>query len=454
MTHAERLEGVVEEVVEGRDPTRLFLARAQGFDARALYGQPWDDVAQLERTWRASVRRWIDAAQDVGARLCMVLAPDAHALHADDLPEGMAFATPSLADRFVELFADTPGLELIHPREALKAARGPVEVFKRNDSHWTSFGAYAAYRMVMERVGQGARVLGADEVRYVWREETGDLGWIFDPPRRAAAPQAEVIAPRARVVLDRFDERRAALKVFEIDDASLPTCVVVRDSFATAMGPLLVESFRRTVMVGARERFFPEMLYDERPDVVILERAERTLPFGVVDWGPTTWREWWPDPGGDAQAHAADAQARLRLGSGDAAGALERASDAIQHECTPDRLFTLGRARMLSANPGGAAEAFAAALAAEPARWAFAFHLGLALQQAGRLAEARDLFARCCALAPWHPLGFERFGAASLALGDGASAEPALRTAARLGAGEIAPTLITTQTSGGGANAL
>ncbi len=436
MTEAAMLKGRVEEVAEGRSADgrpRLFHLRSGDFDAAALYGAPWDDVDGLRRDWSIAVERRIAICREVGARLCWLLAPDAHGVHPDELPEGLGFATPSLADRFAELFGHRPELNLVHPREALKAARGAVDIYRRTDSHWTSVGAYAAYRLVMDRVGQGARVIGPHEVRWRWRDEVGDLGGAYDPPRRAPAPCAEILEPRARVVLERYDEARLALKVFEVDDPALPTCVVARDSFATDMGPFLAESFRRTVVVGADNRFFPELIHEERPDVVIVERAERALRFGSIDWALTSWRETWPDPGVDAEAQALDAEARRRLAGGDAPGALEASQAALARETTPDRRFTEGRARLALDDVEGAASAFAAALEGAPARWSFLLHLGVVRLRQHRFAEARDLFARTCAVAPWHPFGFEHFGFAALALGDADAAEPALRTAVRLG---------------------
>ncbi len=428
------LQGRVEEVAEGRSSdgrSRLFFARSENFDARKLYAEPWNDVDWIRRNWTLAVERRLRLCRELGTRLCLLLPPDAHAVHADELPEGFAFATPSLGDRFAELWGSDGELNLIYPREELRGARGPVDVYRRTDSHWTSLGAYAAYRMVMGRIGQGARVLGPDDFHYRWREETGDLGWALEPPRTALVPRAVIDQPRARCTVERYDERRHGLKVFEVDDPSLPTCLVARDSFATDMGPFLSESFRRTVIVGADDRFFPEILYEERPDVVIIERAERALRFGVLDWGLTTWREAWPEPG-DAEAHALDLEARRRMDGGLAAEALALAQEAVARDPTPDRRFTLGRACLAVDDAEGALDAFDAARAGDPARWAFLLHAGIARLRLNRFDEARDLFARACATAPWHPFGFEHFGFACMALGDMAAAEPALRTSIRL----------------------
>ena len=428
------LQGRVEEVAEGRSADgrpRLFFARSETFDARKLYAEPWDDVDWIRRNWTLAVERRLRLCRELGARLCLLLPPDAHAVHADELPEGFAFATPSLGDRFAELWGSDGDLNLIYPREELRGARGPVDVYRRTDSHWTSLGAYAAYRMVMGRIGAGARVLGPDDFHYRWRDEAGDLGWALEPPRTAPVPVAVIDSPRARCTVERYDERRHGLKVFEVDDPSLPTCLVARDSFATEMGPFLSESFRRTVIVGADNRFVPEIIYEERPDVVIIERAERALRFGALDWGLTTWREAWPEPG-DAEAHALDLEARRRLDAGAAAEALALAQEATARDPTADRRFTLGRARLATDDAAGAVQAFDAALGADPARWAFLLHAGVARLRLQRFAEARDLFARACAVAPWHPFGFEHFGFACMALGDMGAAEPALRTSIRL----------------------
>ena len=422
------------EAVEGGGG-RLFFTHAYDADARALYNHPWTDDARLRELWSGPLARLAALARETGARLLVLTPPDAHRVHADDLPGEFAPARPTVADRFAHLFRGE--VETVSLLEPLRTMRPVIDPWRRTDSHWSAAGAYAAYRTLMDRLeGLGANLVQPEDFTLAWGLETGDLGAAMDPPRQAETARMLMTAPRARITADATNAQRHALRVFEIDDPALPTCVMIRDSFATELAPFLAESFRRTVMVGAEVRGFPDLIREERPDVILYERAERALPCGVIDWALTGWREHWPAPGDGPQEREADRAARSAaraLDGSDLGEAVAQAREAVRLGDTPDRRLMLGRACLTAGDPDAGAEALEVALTAEPARWSFALHLGVARLGQNRMAEARDLFARVCALAPWHPRGFEHFGYACLALGDPASARPALEHAVMLG---------------------
>jgi hypothetical protein len=68
--------------------------------------------------------------------------------------------------------------------------------------------------------------------------------------------------------------------VLAVDDATLPRVVVLRDSFASAMVPLLAEHFRRSVFLW-RYDFAADIIEQERPDVVIWLMTSRRLQWYV-----------------------------------------------------------------------------------------------------------------------------------------------------------------------------
>lgn len=428
------LEGRVIAIAQGRG--RLFLENVPGCDVRGLYAEPYADGDALERAWANALDRRIAMSREIDATLLVVAAPDAHSVHPEDLPDGWALRTPTVGDVFAERFGDR--VAVVRLRDVLRDAGPAAPVWRRDDSHWSAWGAYVAYRTIMDALPARHRrhVVPADAFELGWRDELGDLSATAPAARPEPTPWIRLHAPRARCVDDRSNGRRDAYKVFEVDDPSLPTCLVFRDSFATDLAPYLVESFRRTVLVASGARGFPELILEERPDVVLIERAERTLPLGVHDWAPTTWREHWPAPGWsdeEAVAAAAEREAWRAVEVGAAEPALVAAGAAFDRSPTPDRRFLLGRAHLLAGDVEGAAAAFEAALEEDPGRFAFLLHLGMARLRQARPADARDLFARACALHPWQTIGYEHLGYASLACGDAASAVTVLERAVRLG---------------------
>jgi hypothetical protein len=63
--------------------------------------------------------------------------------------------------------------------------------------------------------------------------------------------------------------------------------VMFRDSFGSALVPLLAENFRRSVFVwdwNYEADFFKEVVDKERPDIVIDECGERVLYY--LETGP------------------------------------------------------------------------------------------------------------------------------------------------------------------------
>lgn len=422
------------EAMEGRDG-RLFFACTPAAEARELYGRPWTDDDRLRRLWAAPLARLAALADGIGARLLVLVPPDAHAVHAEALPEGFALARPTVGERFSALFGDA--VEVLHPLERLREARGATDPYRRTDSHWSAPGAYAAYRDLMGRLaGLGAHVVPPEEVLYAWAEEAGDLGAVSRPARRAETPRPVLAAPRARCVLDRMNHRRHALKIMKVDDPALPRAVVLRDSFVTEMAPFLAEGFRRTVLVGSEALGFLDLVREERPDVVIVERAERGLPLGLHDPGLLGWREHWPQPGDgphEAAAALAEREAARALDAGDGPAAVLHAEEALRRGPTVDRRLLLGRALLASGRAQEAAAVLETALAEAPGRWAVLMQLGVARLAAGRTAEARDLFGRACAAAPDRPRGFEHFGYAALLLGEPAAARGALEHAVATG---------------------
>lgn len=64
---------------------------------------------------------------------------------------------------------------------------------------------------------------------------------------------------------------------YNLPGSTAPRALILRDSFTGALLPFLAETFSRTTAVWTYKAL-PDILAAEKPDVVILEIAQRKLP--------------------------------------------------------------------------------------------------------------------------------------------------------------------------------
>lgn len=213
-----------------------------------------------------------------GLRLYILIAPDAHFIYRDEVPPHIVLPPRSPAQQFTELFSGMDNVTIINPEKALIAARGGIDVYKVNDTHWSAHGAFVAYRCLLDALPPGTpmRPLAAGDVSYRPYRSFGDLGALVDPEVTVDIPVASVRDGNCRFAHDYAGEGRNAWKRFE-SSRGRGHAFVPRDSFATELGIFVNETFARVDWVGGTSRLHLEAIDEEKPDVVIWQLAERRL---------------------------------------------------------------------------------------------------------------------------------------------------------------------------------
>ena len=281
-------EAPTDNLLVGRDGW-LFLARDFGLASyRAL--EPLSPVA-LDR-WEAlftDAERWL-AARDI--TFLVVIAPNKSSIYEDKLPAGVARAGPhTRTDQLVARLRRGP-VDVLDLRDTLRAARRRVQVYHKRDTHWNGHGALAAYRAVTARLARGVVELSAlpePEVAQRVEVRAGDLSKMIPLGRLLREEQIAVAPLAARSVrrepppeIARLTRSERKNQVFEIPGGGGPRAVIFRDSFATALIPLLSEHFERSVWRWERA-IDPVLIETERPDVVVFEMVERYLMDAVPE---------------------------------------------------------------------------------------------------------------------------------------------------------------------------
>jgi alginate O-acetyltransferase complex protein AlgJ len=262
-------------VLEGKDN---FLFHRDHEAVEQVTGALTYSPAQLEQ-WISTLetrKAWCDAHGIVSRFL---IVPEKHVVCADKLPEGIPISEQRPATMLLR--GATPFLSghILYPLEAMLHARKRRETHCITDTHWNMFGAFVAYKELMASLARDLELVVQEEADLSWTSQpyVGDLGVRFEPERSETIEAlTRGYGPTCKLVLQNNKFERGNVQVFTNDRAGLPTCVLFRDSFAYLLIPLLLESFSRLVAVSSLSVLY-DLLRAERPDVVIVQVAERFL---------------------------------------------------------------------------------------------------------------------------------------------------------------------------------
>jgi acetyltransferase AlgX (SGNH hydrolase-like protein) len=205
-----------------------------------------------------------------------MVAPDTHAIYPEYLPESLVPAPVRPIHQLIEHLQARSGIPLVYPLAELQAAKSRGLVGHQTDSHWSSFGAFVAYRTLMQALGVVLPILVEDDVAFSERTGVGDLGTKLFEQAIGAYTHCSFKRPRARLVWSNGVSNRGNIALWESRDASLPVGLLCSDSYGYHLQPFLAESFSRMIAVHSPLMEL-ELIERYRPDVVINVLAERFI---------------------------------------------------------------------------------------------------------------------------------------------------------------------------------
>jgi hypothetical protein len=233
-------------------------------------------------------RDWL-ASRGIG--YVVVAVPEKFTIYPEHLPAWVAKSPlPSPYDRVRDGVKRDGRVTFIDLRAPLLAAKSRERVYFKTDSHWNYNGAIVGYGELMRAVqaalppGKLPAIAPAPRPAYVPGVDfySGDLVQMLGLPSRVVreddvAPLAKVLGDAASRCARRIDkDEYPGFEYFVCDRPGLPRAVVLRDSMAISLIPLLSENFSRVVYVSTRE-LDRALIEREKPDIVIEELVERSL---------------------------------------------------------------------------------------------------------------------------------------------------------------------------------
>ena len=279
----------VFNVMRGHDGWLYFLGE-DGLSLDIAYrGVAQFPVGSLAATVTEFKRRhdWL-AVRGIG--YVVMVVPDKFTIYPEALPAWVQrSAAPSPFDIVAQSLAADGRVQFIDLRAPLLAAKARAQVYYKTDSHWNYNGALVAYAALVPQIAQalpkGTNFVAAPAFRprFDLGQDfySGDLAYMLGLPRffreDDVAPLRKVLAEAPRRCAQRVDgDRVAGVEIYECAQGGLARAVVLRDSMAIPLIPLLSENFSRVVYVSDR-KLDRALIERERPDIVIEELVERSL---------------------------------------------------------------------------------------------------------------------------------------------------------------------------------
>ena len=264
-------------------------------------------------TWRLNLKHKRDWLAKQGIRYLFVVAPNKQTIYPENLPDylqkdrGKTRLQQFMA--YLNAYSDLPILDL---SATLTEEKKLHRIYHMTDTHWNDLGAFAGYRVIIERVAQWFPEVSSMNNKIIGSENKigkgGDLAGMLDmadtmhEERPVLKIQPTICSPKIKREINDYwkipaDQIRSSLLVTKCDMSTL-RAVVFRDSFFETIIPYIAKDFGETVYIWKQydHAIMKDLIEQQKPHIVIEEMVERLLNLvrerkgqhAIITANPTT----------------------------------------------------------------------------------------------------------------------------------------------------------------------
>lgn len=286
------------KVVEGRNK-RLFIANDSNEVIKQHRGEKLLSSSQI-KAWRRVIETRYAFCAEKGISYRLMVVPDAHAVHKEDLPQLDNISAVRPIKQITSELYDYSYIS--YPLDELIDAAKTGESYHPVDSHYTAYGAYVCYKRIIKDLRINIPVLTENDVEFITKESSGDLGEKFTPHRIAEYTECVVKRGNAKKVWNNGVTNRGHMSLWVNANSALPTCILFTDSYGWKIQRFLAESFSKLFIIHS-----PLLEHDAidilKPNVVVSLMAERFLIYTPKDIFDKSAMEFAHEKGGDIKTY-------------------------------------------------------------------------------------------------------------------------------------------------------
>lgn len=231
----------------------------------------------------ADIKKYLDRRN---IRMLVVFVPMKPRVYPEFVPDYLKpVRKETRLDQMMKYLKERTDINVVDAGPAVIAGKKEHLVFIKHDVHWNGYGAYYAYRAIVEKLSawypgikpltlddfliQSYPYIGGDLANMLGlKDRFSEKGFTF---YQKGGWKVKLVKVPYAMPYSRFSE------AIENIDQSKPKAVVFHDSFFNFLKPYVAQHFRRMACFQSYSRFDPAVIDIEKPDLVIFEIAEHFL---------------------------------------------------------------------------------------------------------------------------------------------------------------------------------
>ena len=230
------------------------------------------------------LQAWEDRKSQLGKSgiaYYMAVYPAKSTIYTDNIPNRMQILQKKSISKIDQILMalekrNSP-LQLLDVRTTLLAAKDDRQIYCKHDTHWNAYGAFLAYRQLMEHIGITPYSLEDFDIKWESTSE-GDLinimGLCNSREITEMTPLFTLKEQPPQLSISEYESDRMFCKT----NASIQSdqkILIFRDSYTKAMVQFIELHFKESYFVWAG--YNQEIVDRLKPDIVVVAKAERYL---------------------------------------------------------------------------------------------------------------------------------------------------------------------------------
>ncbi|MDE7169206.1 MAG: hypothetical protein K2N67_03315 [Mucispirillum sp.] len=220
--------------------------------------------------------------EEHGIKLVLIIPPNKSTVYPEYYPKYIKHLDkPVPYETLVQRIKTSADLPLVAPLNVLLSGKKEQELYFRKDSHWNTFGSYAAYRILAEEIRKiypDFYILQDKDMEDCEVEPMRDLSLMLKLPY-GDEPKEKGLCPPYQTNLALKNEPGIKRSDYAAGgDERGPKILLIHDSFMTALHPYLERSASEIASLWVYQYDFEKMkdiILENKPDIIIWEVLER-----------------------------------------------------------------------------------------------------------------------------------------------------------------------------------